>query len=150
MTIIFSPACPCRASLFVFIRKYDYLLLKINKMQEYLLIIRTEGNPWALMSPEQEQQHVQRAATYIGNLIKEGKLKGAQPLEMEGTIISHTKGAWKDGPFNETKEVIAGYFLISANSLEEAIAIAKANPVFEEQWPSRIEVRPIKRVDGIN
>lgn len=119
-------------------------------MQEFLLLIRTEGNPWDVLSPEEQQKHVEKAANYIGNLIKEGKLKGAQPLEPEGKIISNTKGIWKDGPFNESKEVIAGYFLIQANDIEEAIAIAKLNPIYEDQLKARIEVRPIKTVEGIN
>ena len=119
-------------------------------MQEYLLLIRTEGNPWDILSPEQQQKHVEKAATYIGNLVKEGKLKGAQPLEPEGKIISNTKGAWKDGPFNESKEVIAGYFLIVANDLDDAINIAKKNPIYEDQLKARIEVRPIKAVEGVN
>jgi len=119
-------------------------------MKEYLLLIRTEGNPWDALSAEQQQKHVEKAAAYIGNLISEGKLKGAQPLEPEGKMISNTKGLWKDGPFNESKEVIAGYFLIIAKDLEEAIAIAKANPIYEDQLKARIEVRPVKMVEGIN
>ena len=59
-------------------------------------------------------------------------------------MISGSKGAWKDGPFNETKEVIVGYYHIIANSLDEAIAIAKGNPEFEYTPTARIEVRPIK------
>jgi len=126
------------------------LHLNLFVMQEYLLLIRTEGNPWDILSPEQQQKHVEKAATYIGNLVKEGKLKGAQPLEPEGKIISNTKGAWKDGPFNESKEVIAGYFLIVANDLDDAINIAKKNPIYEDQLKARIEVRPIKAVEGVN
>ena len=86
---------------------------------------------------------------YIGKLMEEGKLKSAQPLQMEGTIITSPNGKLKDGPYNETKEVIAGYFLIEANNLEEAIAIAKNNPVLENE-NARIEVRPIKKMEGIN
>jgi hypothetical protein len=119
-------------------------------MKEFLLIIRTEGNPWELLSPEQQQKHVEKAAAYIGRLVQEERLKGAQPLELEGRIISNIKGAWKDGPFNETKEVIAGYFLVQAEDMEEAISIAKANPIFEDQLKARIEVRPVKTVEGIN
>ncbi|MBS1598542.1 MAG: hypothetical protein JST75_09980 [Bacteroidetes bacterium] len=119
-------------------------------MKEYLLLIRTEGDPWDVLSPDQQQKHVEKAATYIGNLVKDGKLKGAQPLEPEGKIISNTKGTWKDGPFNESKEVIAGYFIVLANDLEEAMNIARANPIYEDQLKVRIEVRPIKTVEGIN
>ena len=61
------------------------------KMNEFMLFVRTEGDPDADLSPEQMQQHVQKVNTYIENLVKEGKLKGVQPLAMEGVIISGTK-----------------------------------------------------------
>jgi len=41
--------------------------------------------------------------------------------------------------------VIAGYFLVSANNIEEAVAIAKDNPIFDD-IPSNIEVHPIKQI----
>ena len=62
----------------------------------------------------------------------------------EGKIISCSKGGWKDGPFNETKEVIVGYYHILAKDLNDAIAIVKGNPEFEYGITARIEVRPIK------
>jgi len=46
-------------------------------------------------------------------------------------------------------EVIAGYNHAFANNLEEAVAIAKNNPVFE-LTESRILVRPVKHLEGIN
>jgi len=54
-------------------------------MQEFLLLIRTEGNPWEVLSPEQQQKHVEKAAAYIGNLVSEGKLKArieVRPIRM--------------------------------------------------------------------
>jgi hypothetical protein len=118
-------------------------------MKEFMLLIRTEGDHLAAMSAEQQQQHVQKIGAYIGKLMQEGKLKGAQPLDVDGTIIRGKKGVFKDGPFNESKEIIVGYFHIIANDLDEAIAIAKANPTFEAGEAS-IEVRPIKTMEGIN
>jgi hypothetical protein len=88
--------------------------------------------------------------SYMGGLMQSGKLKSAQPLEMEGVLVSGTPGKLKDGPFNETKEVIAGYFLIQAADLDEAIQIARQNPVFEDGTNARIEVRPIKVMEGYN
>lgn len=119
-------------------------------MKEFMLLIRTQGDHLATLSPEQQQQHLQKVMNYMGGLMQSGKLKGAQPLEMEGAIISGTPGKLKDGPYNETKEVIAGYFLVQAKSLEEAMQIAKDNPVFEDGTGARIEVRPIKVMEGIN
>ena len=119
-------------------------------MQEFMLFIRTEGDPWQLMSPEQMQAHVQKGINYISSLMEKGILKSAQPLDMQGKMISGAAGALKDGPFNETKEVIAGYFHIVANDLDEALAIAKKNPIFEDGLGAKIEVRPIRIVEGIN
>lgn len=119
-------------------------------MKEFMLLIRTQGDHLAALSPEQQQEHVKKVMNYMGGLMKSGKLNSAQPLEMEGVIVSGTGGKLKDGPFNETKEVIAGYFLIQANNLDEAIQIAKDNPVFEDGTGARIEVRPIKVMEGIN
>ena len=115
-----------------------------------MLLVRTEGDHLTSLSPEQQQQHLQKVMNYMGSLMKSGKLKGAQPLEMEGTLIWGTKGKLKDGPYNESKEVIAGYFLIQAKDLVEATQIARENPVFEDGTNARIEVRPIKVMEGIN
>lgn len=119
-------------------------------MKEFMLFIRTEGDHLASLPAEQQEQHLQKVMAYMEGLMKNGKLKSAQPLEMEGTLISGTKGKLKDGPFNETKEEIAGYFLIHADDLAEAIEIARQNPVFEDGTNVRIEVRPVKVMEGIN
>ena|SRR5687767_4493177 len=119
-------------------------------MKEFMLLIRTEGDHLQALSPEQQQQHLQKVMAYMGGLMQSGKLKSAQPLEMEGVMVSGTKGKLKDGPFNETKEVIAGYFLIEAKDMAEAVQIAKENPVFEDGSVVQIEVRPIKVMEGIN
>ena len=119
-------------------------------MKEFMLLIRTEGDHLSSLTPEKQQEHLQRVIIYIEDLMKNGKLKSAQPLEMESTIISGTKGKLKDGPFNESKEVIAGYFMILAKDMNEAIEIGKRNPIFESATSARIEVRPIKILPGIN
>ena len=118
-------------------------------MKEFMLFVKTKGDHLEGLSPEQQQAHVQKIGHYIEGLMQAGKLKGAQPLDMDGAIIHGTKGGFKDGPFNESKEVIVGYFHILANNLQEAIEIAKANPIFEEV-EGTVEVRPIKEMEGIN
>ncbi len=114
-----------------------------------MLLVRTEGDHLADMSAKEQQEHVAKIGNYIGKLMQEGKLKGAQPLDMAGTLVKGSKGVFKDGPYSESKEVIVGYFHILAKDLDEAIEIAKANPVFEAGQAS-IEVRPIKSMEGIN
>ena len=92
---------------------------------------------------------MQKVGAYIQRLVDKGKINDAQPLEMEGIKISGNGKAFMDGPFNESKEVITGYYLIMAKSLQEAAAIAKADPRFEEgNW--KMAIRPIMKVEGIN
>jgi hypothetical protein len=111
-------------------------------MKEYLFILKTEGSVWTDLSPEQLQNHIKNGSAYIGNLIKEGKLKNANPVDKGSRIITGRNGVLKDGPFNESKEMIAGYFHIVAEDMDEAVTIAKANPIFND-IPTTIEVHPL-------
>jgi hypothetical protein len=118
-------------------------------MQEFMIFIKTKGDHLEHLSPEQQQQHVKKIGNYIGGLMESGKLIGAQPLEMDGAFIQRSEGVFKDGPFNESKEMIVGYFHIKAENLDDAVTIAKSNPMFNDTDGS-IEVRPIKQMAGIN
>jgi len=113
-------------------------------MKEFMFFIRKQSDSELTLSPERHQQFLKGCETYIAKLKKEGKLISAQPIEREGNIISRKDNVWKDVSFSETKEVIGGYYHILAEDLSEEIALAKANPEFEYNPDTRIEVRPIK------
>ena len=113
-------------------------------MKEFMLLIRNQIDHQANWSPEQHRQFLKKCEQYIGELTKEGKLKSAQPMVREGNMISGVKGTWKTGPFNDSREVIVGYYHILAKDLDEATAIAQRNPEFEFGTTARVEVRPIK------
>ena len=116
-------------------------------MKNFLLIIRTEGRVWTDLSPEQLQKHMEHGMAYISQLMKEGKLKDSAPVDTGSKLITDKNGVLTDHPFNESKEVIAGYFLISAKDIDEAVAIAKANPIFKD-IPAKIEVHPMMPIGG--
>jgi hypothetical protein len=67
-----------------------------------------------------------------------------QPVATATTVrVRDGKPAFTDGPFAETKEQLAGFYLIDARDLDEALAIAARIP------PARvgsIEVRPIRPI----
>ena len=52
-----------------------------------------------------------------------------------------------DGPFAETKELVGGYWIIQANSMDEAIAWAKRAPVLEGKVGCEIEIRQFLEVE---
>jgi len=116
-------------------------------MKEFMLLIRNEKDHQSAWSPEKHQQFINACSVYIEEIKKKGKLKSAQPLVREGKMIARPKGDWKDGPFNETKEVIVGYYHILADNIDDAVAIAKGNPEFSYSETARIEVRPIKMME---
>ena len=113
-------------------------------MKEFMLLIRNESDHQSKWTADQHKQFLRKCEMYIDGLKAGGKLKSAQPLVREGKMISGSKGAWKEEPFSETKEVIVGYYHILAADVHEAIAIAKGNPEFEFGTTARVEVRPIK------
>ncbi len=113
-------------------------------MKEFMLLIRNEIDHQASWPPEKSRDFLKKCEVYIDNLKKAGKLISAQPMVREGKMVSGRKGAWKEGPFTETKEVIVGYYHVLAEDIKDAVAIARENPEFEFGSTARIEVRPIK------
>ena len=108
---------------------------------EYLLLFR--GTEWHKgLSPEELQKAMTEFKGWFDRLTEEGKMKGANPLMREGKLVSGKQGrVVADGPFAESKEAIGGYFLLQAQSLEEAVAIARACPTLE--FGTVVEVRPV-------
>jgi hypothetical protein len=121
----------------------------IRNMKEFMLFIKATGNPIGNLPPEKQQEHIQKVGGFIGGLVDSGKLKAAQPLEPNGIVISNNTGAFSEHPIDANEEMIAGYYLLSAKDISEAIEIAKSDPRFNDgMW--KMEVRPIMNIAGIN
>ena len=113
-------------------------------MKEYMLLIRNEMDHQTSWSADKHQSFLKACETYIKKLLLQNNLISAQPMVREGTIISGTKEHWKLASISDQKLVQVGYYHILANSIEEAIEIAKGNPEFEFSSTATIEVRPLK------
>ena len=61
----------------------------------------------------------------VERLNNAGQFKGGGPLGHYGKILAGRK-AVTDGPFAESKEAIAGFFVIQADSLEQAVEVPEA------------------------
>lgn len=112
-----------------------------NRTSQYLLLFR--GTDWDKgRSLDQLRDIMARWTEWIEGLEQSGKLRGAQPLFPEGKIVSGKNGrSVVDGPFMESKEAIAGYFLVDVESLDEALEFAKTSPLLE--YGMSVEVRPV-------
>ena len=110
-------------------------------MSEYLFIIRGGEDVSTIKSPEELQQHMQDWQKWMGGLAEEGKLVGGQPLQNEGKSLIDAGNMIVDRPLAEGKELVGGYIIVKANSLEQATGLAKDCPGFEHNCT--IEVREI-------
>ena len=109
-----------------------------------MLYIRNARDAKAALTAAEHLDFIKACEVYIGRLKAADQLIAAQPLVREGCIVSRNAGGWDTVTLDATKEVQVGYYHIRANSMEEAVAMAKDNPEFAYVPSATIEVRPVK------
>ncbi|MDZ7964686.1 MULTISPECIES: YciI family protein [unclassified Nostoc] len=114
---------------------------------KYLLLIYLEEN--ALSQTEREHCYVE-SAQLAQQLNSKGQYLATAPLHPVATATSvrvrDGKPLITDGPFAETREQLGGFFLINAQDLDEAIAIAARIPGASV---GTVEIRPVIEVAGL-
>jgi len=68
---------------------------------------------------------------WLGGLEKEKRLVTGQRLTPGGRVLTSAKKEAIDGPYSEGKEVIGGYQMIKAKSLDDAVELARGCPIFD-------------------
>jgi hypothetical protein len=107
----------------------------------HLLLFRKTDWAEQGMSEDELRSVMDRVNVWFDRLTAEGKILGAQPLMEQGvTITGDGAGTVTDGPFVEAKEAVGGYVLLSVTDFDEAVAIAKSNPM--HHYGLTTEVRP--------
>lgn len=96
------------------------------------------------ISPEEMQGSMQKWFTWINELKEKNLYKSGEPLIPGGKVVKGAEAMITDGPFAESKEIIGGFFIISANSLEEATELAKGSPDLPHN--GSVEVREIMKL----
>lgn len=117
----------------------------------YLLVFReTTPECYSEMTYEERRAALERWNAWCEELVTQGRLQAGNTLAPEGRVVSRAGGTQGigtasgrpvDGPFAEAKELIGGYILLSASSLEEAVAIAEGCPNLP--YGMEVEVRPV-------
>jgi hypothetical protein len=116
-------------------------------MKDFMFIFRNGPEPLGY-SPEQMQQHMQKWFAWIEELRAKNIYVAGEPLTpAAGKVVKGAKALVTDGPFAESKELVGGFFIIKAASLEEAAAIAKACP--DLQINGSVEVREVMKVEDM-
>jgi hypothetical protein len=113
----------------------------------YILLIYADERDWEAKSPAERQAVIAEHNTLDAELVRAGKWKTSdalQPTRTATTVrIRDGKALVTDGPYAETKEQLAGFYVIDARDLDDAIAIASRIP--PARWGA-VEVRPISEM----
>ena len=111
---------------------------------QYLLTLYLDESGWDKMTPEQQRQGTAAYMAYREALRSAGALVNANRLKPSttATTVRTTNGKTQvlDGPFAESKEQLAGYYLIKAADLDAAMQWAGRCPAVQH---GTVEVRAI-------
>ena len=112
----------------------------------YMMLIYTKETESGL-TPEQAGQLKAAHWAVIQEATRKGVLQGAEPLgpTTNATTVRMQNGnsLITDGPFAETKEQLAGYYILDCKNLDEAIEWAVKIPTSCKGGEGCIEIRPL-------
>jgi hypothetical protein len=100
-------------------------------MENYLLLLHQGDLRPKELSPEQIQAILARYKAWSQKLREAGRFVGSNKLQDDTARIVRGQGGdmrVTDGPYAETKDLVGGYFLIQAESYEDAVEWCKDCP----------------------
>ena len=104
----------------------------------------------AKMSQEEKDKITTGHYAVMEETAKRGIFRGAEPLKSTASAttvrIQDGKPLIIDGPFAETKEQLAGYYILDCKDLDEAISWASRIPTHCKGGQGCIEIRPISAI----
>jgi hypothetical protein len=110
----------------------------------YLCLVHFEGSKLDNMAEAERREFDRRSLNYDKELMARGHYVHAEALQGgDSAVLVRVRDgrmAQTDGPYMETKEQLAGFILVEARDMNEAIGIAAGIPLAEL---GTIEVRPI-------
>lgn len=111
-------------------------------MKDFLLLFRADYQNQPTGNPQEMQALTKKWMDWIGSIAAQNKLTDrGNRLENTGRVLK-PGNVTTDGPFCEMKEIIGGYSIIKAASMDEAEKIAKGCPVFT--IGGSVEVREVR------
>ncbi|MGJ4729886.1 YciI family protein [Luteimonas sp. SDU101] len=117
---------------------------------QYLLLVYVDESMIEALPDREYDRRMRHCLERADALQEEGKVLGFQQLEPARTAKSVRRREGRvsvvDGPFAETKELLAGFNLVEADSLGDAVRMAEELPWAETGC---IEVRAVRDVDAV-
>src|SRR5687767_12894480 len=117
---------------------------------KFMVLIYNDTDMLDAMPPRQFDATMRQCLDHADELRNDGHLLDSQQLEPPSTArtirVRNGRQTVVDGPFTETKEMLAGFNIIEARDMDEAVRIAASFP-----WASTgsIEVRPVRDIQAV-
>jgi hypothetical protein len=116
----------------------------------YMLLCYDDEKAWEQAGADKLHAAMEEAVALTHELDRKGQYILASPLHPSSTATSvrirEGKPVVTDGPYAETREVLGGFYLIDAENLDDAIAVAKRHPGARL---GTVEVRPVFEIAGL-
>jgi hypothetical protein len=111
----------------------------------YLFRIGAAAQREAMGTPEHAQRSMQVWLAWMRDLEAKGYIRNpGQPLEPTGQVVRGKQRTVTDGPYAEIKDLVAGFIVIEARDLAEAVKLSTGCPILEGE--GSVEVRPVKNM----
>lgn len=110
-------------------------------MKEFLMIFRQPQTPPRDISPEEMQAAIKLWKDWIAGIAAQGKFVSTNALGSQGKILK-PNGVITDGPYAESKEMVGGYLIVKAETIDEAVQLAEGCPIIG--IGGHVEVRDIR------
>jgi len=115
-------------------------------MPNYLLFLYEEPHAFDETSPDEMQAIIQKYRDWRIRLQKSGAVVGGEKLQDgTGRLMRRTGGETSvvDGPYTESREIIAGFFEVQAENYDQAVEIARDCPHLDY---GTIEIREVEMI----
>ncbi|HET7574041.1 MAG TPA: YciI family protein [Solirubrobacterales bacterium] len=110
---------------------------------QFMLSLISEERDWEDVTPEEVKKNLAEMGQFNAELTEVGAMVTGAGLQERatGTTVHYSEDdpVVTDGPFAETKEQLAGFWMIECESLDEALAWAKKIPLQD----GHVEIRPL-------
>ena len=112
----------------------------------YMMLIYSKEQP-AGLTGEMAARNYQGHMSLMQEAARQGIFVAAEPLAPTSTAttvrVDNGKALITDGPFAETKEQLAGYYILDCRNLDEAIEWAARIPTMCKGGEGCVEIRPL-------
>lgn len=111
------------------------------------MVMARDGGEYPGMSPEEIQAIIQRYIDWSEGLRRDGRMLGGEKLtEGDGRVLRRDAGALvvTDGPYVESKEVLGGFWIVTADDYDECVRVVSGSPHFDF---GTLEIRRVEEME---